>query len=173
MASKTIACPSCKQWVQTTLYGTQHRCVCGHVSTTRSAAAETQRETSIHGHGDHKRERHSLRRRLGRCFQTKESSSNNSSSTCSSSRNSFKQSYTGIGTGTGTGTPMPLPSSRSEEPVPNGSRPNKRALLCGVTYKQHKYKLKGTYNDVKNMENLLTKTFGFPANCIRILSGNY
>ncbi|RXI00343.1 hypothetical protein DVH24_037891 [Malus domestica] len=126
MASKKIACPSCRQWVQMTLYGTQHRCVCGHVLTTRSAAAETQRETSVRGRGDHK--------------------------------------------GTGTGTLMSLPSSRSEEPVPSGSQPNKRALLCGVTYKQHKYKLKGTYNDVKNMENLLTKTFRFPANCIRILS---
>ncbi|KAM1794029.1 hypothetical protein ACFX11_034552 [Malus domestica] len=164
MASKKIVCPSCRQWVQMTLYGTQHRCVCGQVLTTRSAAAETQRETSVRGRGDHKGEHHSFRRcQIGRCFQTKESSSNNSSSSCSSSRNSFKQSYTG------TGTLMSLPSSRSEEP-PSGSQPNKRALLCGVTYKQHKYKLKGTYNDVKNMENLLTMTFRFPANCIRILS---
>ncbi|CAN6686247.1 unnamed protein product [Malus baccata var. baccata] len=137
MASKKIACPSCRQWVQMTLYGTQHRCVCGHVLTTHSAAAETQRETSVRGRGDHKGERHSFRR-------------------CQ--------------IGTGTGTLMSLPSSRSEEPVPSGSQPNKRALLCGVTYKQHKYKLKGTYNDVKNMENLLTRTFRFPANCIRILS---
>ncbi|KAB2635430.1 metacaspase-1 [Pyrus ussuriensis x Pyrus communis] len=136
MASKTIACPSCRQWFQMTLYATQYRCVCGHVITTCSAAAETQQETSIHGYGDHKRERHSLRRWLG----------------------------------TGTGTLMSLPSSCSGNPVCSGSRPNRRALLCGVAYKQHKYKLKGIYNDVKNMENLLTKTFGFPANCIRILS---
>ncbi|CAN6543825.1 unnamed protein product [Malus baccata var. baccata] len=137
MASKKIACPGCRQWVQMTLYGTHHRCVCGHVLTTHSAAAETQRETSVRGRGDHKGERHSFRR-------------------CQ--------------IGTGTGTLMSLPSSRSEEPVPSGSQPHKRALLCGVTYKQHKYKLKGTYNDVKNMENLLTRTFRFPANCIRILS---
>ncbi|XP_048424736.1 metacaspase-1 isoform X7 [Pyrus x bretschneideri] len=135
MASKTIACPSCEQWVQMTAYGGQHRCVCGHVIVTRSAAAETQRETSVRGRGDHKGERHSFRR-----WQI------------------------------GTGTLMSLPSFSSEEPVPSGSRPNKRALLCGVTYRQHKYKLKGTYNDVKNTENLLTKTFGFPANCIRVLS---
>ncbi|XP_048424740.1 metacaspase-1-like isoform X2 [Pyrus x bretschneideri] len=140
MASKTVACPSCKQWVQMTPYGTRHRCVCGHVLTTRGAAAETQRETSVRGRGDHKGERHSFQR--------------------------WQIAYTG----TGTGTLMSLPSSCSDKPVCSGSRPNRRALLCGVTYKQHKCKLKGIYNDVKNMENLLTKTFGFPANCIRILS---
>ncbi|BBN70026.1 metacaspase 3, partial [Prunus dulcis] len=48
---------------------------------------------------------------------------------------------------------------------------NKRALLCGVTYShQHRYMLKGTANDVSNMKNLLTNTFGYPAECIRILS---
>ncbi|CAB4320139.1 unnamed protein product [Prunus armeniaca] len=48
---------------------------------------------------------------------------------------------------------------------------NKRALLCGVTYShEHRYKLKGTANDVSNMKNLLTNTFGYPAECIRILS---
>ncbi|KAM1002328.1 hypothetical protein ACFX2C_002777 [Malus domestica] len=63
-----------------------------------------------------------------------------------------------------------FPSSRLEEPVPSGSRPNRRALLCGLTYKHLKYNLKGIHNDVMNMEDLLIKTLGFPANCIRILS---
>ncbi|KAM2007812.1 hypothetical protein FF1_002767 [Malus domestica] len=45
-----------------------------------------------------------------------------------------------------------------------------RALLCGLTYKHLKYNLKGIHNDVMNMEDLLIKTLGFPANCIRILS---
>ncbi|CAN6687205.1 unnamed protein product [Malus baccata var. baccata] len=113
---------------------------------TYGAAAETQGETSSYVRGDHKGEYHSL--------QTKESSRNNSSSTSSSGRNSFKQFYTGTG--------MPM--------LPSGSRPNKRALLCGLTCKHLKYNLKGIHNDVMNMEDLLIKTLGFPANCIRILS---
>ncbi|XP_058006626.1 metacaspase-1-like [Hevea brasiliensis] len=46
-------------------------------------------------------------------------------------------------------------------------RPRKRALLVGVTYKNSKYKLKRTVNDVKNMRNLLINSFGFnPQNII-------
>ncbi|KAH1120389.1 hypothetical protein J1N35_003549 [Gossypium stocksii] len=37
----------------------------------------------------------------------------------------------------------------------------KRAVLCGVSYKKWKYKLKGTINDVMNMKTLLTQTYGF------------
>ncbi|KAK8706571.1 hypothetical protein V6N13_050132 [Hibiscus sabdariffa] len=38
---------------------------------------------------------------------------------------------------------------------------NKRAVLCGVSYKKWKYKLKGTINDVLNMKDLLTQKYGF------------
>lgn len=50
------------------------------------------------------------------------------------------------------------------------SRPNKRALLCGVSYKKRKYRLKGTINDVKHMKDLLINQFGYPLECIRVLS---
>ncbi|OMO87029.1 Peptidase C14, caspase catalytic [Corchorus capsularis] len=37
----------------------------------------------------------------------------------------------------------------------------KRAVLCGITYKKWKYKLKGTINDVLNMKDFLIDIFGF------------
>ncbi|MCI67525.1 metacaspase-1, partial [Trifolium medium] len=32
---------------------------------------------------------------------------------------------------------------------------NKRAVLCGVSYSRRRYRLKGTVNDVVNMNSLL------------------
>ena len=56
----------------------------------------------------------------------------------------------------------------------NGKRPSKRALLCAVTYNnKRKYRLRGTVNDVKDMRDLLMKKFGYPAHCIRVLTGMY
>ncbi|KAI9095754.1 hypothetical protein K1719_026314 [Acacia pycnantha] len=49
-------------------------------------------------------------------------------------------------------------------------RCNKRALLCGVTYKKRRYKLKGAINDVMNMREMLVKRFDFPEGGIRILT---
>ncbi|KAH7575600.1 hypothetical protein JRO89_XS02G0160400 [Xanthoceras sorbifolium] len=45
--------------------------------------------------------------------------------------------------------------------LPHSSRPNKRAVLCGVTYNKRKYRLKGTINDVKNIRDMLITKFGF------------
>ncbi|XP_031384275.1 metacaspase-1-like isoform X1 [Punica granatum] len=50
------------------------------------------------------------------------------------------------------------------------SRLRKRAVLCGVTYRKRKYKLKGTLNDVKAMKQLLMERFGFVEESIRILT---
>ncbi|KAE8667897.1 hypothetical protein F3Y22_tig00112354pilonHSYRG00081 [Hibiscus syriacus] len=47
---------------------------------------------------------------------------------------------------------------------------NKRAVLCGVSYKKWKYKLKGTINDVKNMKGLLTQKYGFEEQNIIVLT---
>ncbi|KAK8527796.1 hypothetical protein V6N13_085603 [Hibiscus sabdariffa] len=46
----------------------------------------------------------------------------------------------------------------------------KRAVLCGVSYKKWKYKLKGTINDVLNMENLLTQKYGFEEKNMLVLT---
>lgn len=47
----------------------------------------------------------------------------------------------------------------------------KRALLCGVSYKRNKYRLKGTINDVNKMQQLLVRRFNFPEQSIRVLTG--
>lgn len=47
---------------------------------------------------------------------------------------------------------------------------NKRAVLCGVTYRRRRYMLKGTVNDVVNMKKLLTNNFAFPIESIRVLT---
>ncbi|XP_041015889.1 metacaspase-1-like, partial [Juglans microcarpa x Juglans regia] len=61
----------------------------------------------------------------------------------------------------------PSPSVSSAE-APRG-RP-KRALLCGVTHRNKTYSLSGTINDVRDMKNLLIQHFGYPRECIRILT---
>ncbi|KAK4757538.1 hypothetical protein SAY87_018839 [Trapa incisa] len=53
---------------------------------------------------------------------------------------------------------------------PSDSGPRKRAVLCGVTYRKKKYKLKGTINDVKNMKQLLIVSFGFLEQNIHVLT---
>ncbi|XP_028800771.1 metacaspase-3-like isoform X2 [Neltuma alba] len=49
-------------------------------------------------------------------------------------------------------------------------RSNKRAVLCGVTYRKRRYRLKGTINDVANLRELLVKVFDFPIECIHELT---
>ncbi|GAB2228297.1 hypothetical protein Droror1_Dr00010128 [Drosera rotundifolia] len=46
----------------------------------------------------------------------------------------------------------------------------KRALICGVTYTNQKYELKGTINDARLMKDLLQKIYGFPEQTIRVLT---
>ncbi|XP_062177663.1 metacaspase-1-like isoform X2 [Alnus glutinosa] len=50
------------------------------------------------------------------------------------------------------------------------THPRKRAVLCGVTYQNNKYRLKGTINDVKKMRDLLIDHFGYSKECIRVLT---
>ncbi|XP_038984838.1 metacaspase-1-like isoform X2 [Phoenix dactylifera] len=46
----------------------------------------------------------------------------------------------------------------------------KRALLIGVSYTMRRYELKGTVNDVNCMRYLLCERFGFPRECILVLT---
>ncbi|XP_047250882.1 metacaspase-1 isoform X1 [Capsicum annuum] len=46
----------------------------------------------------------------------------------------------------------------------------KRALLCGVTYKKEKFRLKGTLHDVHSMRDLLLRKFNFSDDSILILA---
>lgn len=52
------------------------------------------------------------------------------------------------------------------------ARGKKRALLCGVSYIGRRYELKGTLNDVNCMKYLLNTRFGFPEECMLVLTGN-
>ena len=63
------------------------------------------------------------------------------------------------------------PYLSSEPSLSFPRRNNKRAVLCGVTYKKRKFRLKGTINDVKNMKIMLTDIFGFSDESIRVLTG--
>lgn len=47
----------------------------------------------------------------------------------------------------------------------------KRALLCGISYRGRRTELKGTVNDVNCMKYLLCSKFGFSDDCILVLSG--
>lgn len=46
----------------------------------------------------------------------------------------------------------------------------KRAFLCGVSYKNQKYELRGATQDLKNMKSLLVEQFNFPNDSILILA---
>ncbi|CAK9309189.1 unnamed protein product [Citrullus colocynthis] len=65
--------------------------------------------------------------------------------------------------------PSPSPNRSLSSASSNGQR-TKRALLCGVTYRNWKHRLHGTVNDVLNMQDLLINHFGYSKQNIRILT---
>lgn len=67
---------------------------------------------------------------------------------------------------------VPPPTRTLSSTSSDGRRTIKRALLCGVTYKNWKHRLQGTVNDVRNMQDLLINYFGYSKQNIRILTGN-
>ncbi|XP_047090741.1 metacaspase-1-like [Lolium rigidum] len=50
------------------------------------------------------------------------------------------------------------------------ARGKKRAVLVGVSYTGTDYELRGTVNDVDSMKSLLCGKFGFPSDCILVLT---
>ncbi|XAR53048.1 hypothetical protein NMG60_11021437 [Bertholletia excelsa] len=73
--------------------------------------------------------------------------------------------------GDGSGdSPPPTPDQKPINPITdNSGHQQKRAVLCGVSYRKEAYKLEGPVNDVKNMKSLLVK-FGFPEHAICVLT---
>ncbi|KAF5733345.1 metacaspase-1-like isoform X1 [Tripterygium wilfordii] len=65
-------------------------------------------------------------------------------------------------------SPPPPPPRPALTPPPAHGR--KRAVLCGVSYRQKSYRLKGTVNDVKCMRYFLVDKFGFPGDSILMLT---
>ncbi|GAB4853289.1 hypothetical protein Ancab_017473 [Ancistrocladus abbreviatus] len=53
--------------------------------------------------------------------------------------------------------------------IPMEPQQGKRALICGVSYKKQKYKLKGTIIDVYKMKDFLEYRYGFLEHSIKIL----
>ncbi|XP_019171581.1 PREDICTED: metacaspase-1-like [Ipomoea nil] len=49
-------------------------------------------------------------------------------------------------------------------------RSGKRALLCGVTYKNNRFKVRGSLQDVKSMQELLLQHFSFQQSSILVLA---
>ncbi|BFG41166.1 hypothetical protein CerSpe_274400 [Prunus speciosa] len=132
---------------------TQESCICGHIIAC-GGGADHKDKGGVHG----------LRKNVRRLFHGKASSNSSDVNSSSVATASFKKSSLGKLT---SWPSVEIPAT----PAAACGGSNKRALLCGVTYShQHRYKLKGTANDVSNMKNLLTNTFGYPAECIRILS---
>ncbi|KAL5217620.1 hypothetical protein ABZP36_018304 [Zizania latifolia] len=81
----------------------------------------------------------------------------------------------GVGEGDDGGAYVPAssPPVRRELTLPAGypvARGRKRALLVGVSYTGTNYELKGTVNDVDGMRRLLCDKFGFPGDCILVLT---
>ncbi|CAL9021224.1 unnamed protein product [Prunus brigantina] len=132
---------------------TQESCIRGHI-------------IACGGGADHKDKggERGLRKKVKRFFHSEASSNSSGVNSSSVAMASFETSYRGKLTSRPS---VVIPAA----PAAACGGSNKRALLCGVTYShEHRYKLKGTANDVSNMKNLLTNTFGYPAECIRILS---
>jgi LSD1 subclass zinc finger protein len=62
-----------------------------------------------------------------------------------------------------------VPAARSAS-FPRVRGCKKRALLVGISYAATKYELRGAVNDVNCMSYLLRERFGFPADCILVLT---
>ncbi|XP_031262428.1 metacaspase-3-like [Pistacia vera] len=61
------------------------------------------------------------------------------------------------------------PAPRPALPAPPAYG-KKRAVLCGVSYLQTTYKLKGSINDVQRMKYLLVEKLKFPSECVVTLT---
>jgi hypothetical protein len=77
----------------------------------------------------------------------------------------------------GCGRPRPgtqlVPPMRPT-PAFGGGRSKKRAVLIGIKYTSRRAnELRGPINDVKCMRYLLTERFGFPNDCVLILTGKH
>ena len=69
--------------------------------------------------------------------------------------------------------PLPPPYGQMPASQPVGVLGRKRAVICGVLYRNSGRELKGSVNDAKCMEFLLRKQFKFPESSILMLTGNF
>lgn len=71
--------------------------------------------------------------------------------------------------------PPPLPSPYNHAPPgqPPSAHGRKRAVICGISYKNSRHELKGCVNDANCMKHLLVNRFKFPESSIIMLTGNF
>ncbi|GAB2293734.1 hypothetical protein Dimus_027946 [Dionaea muscipula] len=77
-----------------------------------------------------------------------------------------ERSHTGYESSASNGSSLGATSSPSISLSSSG----KRALICGVSYTNQRYELKGTINDVHLMKEFLLHQYGFPKHAIRVLA---
>ena len=70
---------------------------------------------------------------------------------------------------------LPVPSPYGQMPAgpPAGVHGRKKAVVCGVSYLNSRYELKGCMNDAKCMRYLLINRFNFPEASVLVLTGNF
>ncbi|XP_057804003.1 metacaspase-1-like [Salvia miltiorrhiza] len=66
--------------------------------------------------------------------------------------------------------PQQSPSLPGAISLDNEAHRGRRALICGVSYKNQKHELKGSAQDVKKMSSLLLDHYHFPAESVLILA---
>lgn len=70
-------------------------------------------------------------------------------------------------------TPAQSPYGQMPPGQPAGVHGRKKAVVCGVSYQNSRYELKGCVNDAKCMKYLLVNRFKFPEASILMLTGNF
>ncbi|CAK9157945.1 unnamed protein product [Ilex paraguariensis] len=64
----------------------------------------------------------------------------------------------------------PSPYNHAPQGQPPAAHGHKRAVICGISYKNSRYELKGCINDAKCMKFLLVNRFKFPESSILMLT---
>ncbi|KAJ4774110.1 Metacaspase-1 [Rhynchospora pubera] len=66
--------------------------------------------------------------------------------------------------------PPPGPTGPWGQPPPPPAHGNKRAVICGISYRNSRHELKGCINDAKCMKYMLMNRFHFPESSIIMLT---
>lgn len=65
----------------------------------------------------------------------------------------------------------PSPYNHAPRLPPPSVHGRKRAVICGISYRNSRHELKGCINDAKCMKYLLVQRFNFPESSILMLTG--
>ena len=68
---------------------------------------------------------------------------------------------------------FPSPYNQAPPGQPPSAHGRKRAVICGISYRNSRNELKGCINDAKCMKFMLINKFKFPESSIIMLTGNF